>query len=104
MMNIKKGDTVLVITGKDAGKKGKVLKVIPKANRVVVEGVNKAKKHQRPSRAIPQGGILQIESPLNASNVMLLCNKCNKPTRIAKKFLDNGTKVRFCKNCGEVVD
>ena len=61
MMNIKKGDTVLVITGKDAGKKGKVLKVIPKDNRVVVEGVNKAKKHQRPSRAIPQGGILQIE-------------------------------------------
>lgn len=103
-MNIKKGDTVLVITGKDAGRKGKVLKVIPKDNRVVVEGVNKAKKHQRPSRAIPQGGILQIESPLNASNVMLLCTKCNKPTRIAKKMLDNGTKVRFCKNCGEVVD
>lgn len=103
-MNIKKGDTVLVITGKDAGRKGKVLKVIPKDNRVVVEGVNKAKKHQRPSRAIPQGGILQIESPLNASNVMLLCTKCSKPTRIAKKMLDNGKKVRFCKNCGEVVD
>lgn len=103
-MNIKKGDTVLVITGKDAGRKGKVLKVIPKDNRVVVEGVNKAKKHQRPSRAIPQGGILQIETPLNASNVMLLCTKCNKPTRSAKKMLDNGKKVRFCKNCGEVVD
>jgi len=103
-MDIKKGDTVLVITGKDAGRKGKILKVFPKDNRVVVEGINKAKKHQRPSRAIPQGGILQIESPLNASNVMLLCTKCSKPTRIAKKMLDNGKKVRFCKNCGEVVD
>jgi large subunit ribosomal protein L24 len=103
-MNIKKGDTVLVITGKDAGRKGKVLKVIPKDNRVVVEGINKAKKHQRPSRAIPQGGILQIEAPLNVSNVMLLCTKCNKPTRVAKRFLENGTKVRFCKNCGEVLD
>jgi large subunit ribosomal protein L24 len=103
-MNIKKGDTVLVITGKDAGRKGKVLKVIPKDNRVVVEGINKAKKHQRPSRAIPQGGILQIEAPLNVSNVMLLCTKCNKPTRIARRFLENGTKVRFCKNCGEVLD
>jgi large subunit ribosomal protein L24 len=103
-MNIKKGDTVLVITGKDTGRKGKVLKVIPKDKRLVVEGVNKAKKHQRPSRAIPQGGILQIEAPLNVSNVMLLCTKCNKPTRIAKKILDNGIKVRVCKNCGEVVD
>jgi len=103
-MSIKKGDTVLVITGKDAGRKGKVLKVIPKDNRVVVEGINKAKKHQRPSRAIPQGGILQIEAPLNVSNVMLLCTKCNKPTRIAKRFLENGTKVRICKNCGEVLD
>lgn len=103
-MSIKKGDTVLVITGKDAGRKGKVLKVIPKDNRVVVEGINKAKKHQRPSRAIPQGGILQIEAPLNISNVMLLCTKCNKPTRIAKRFLENGTKVRICKNCGEVLD
>lgn len=103
-MNIKKGDTILVISGKDAGRKGKVLKVIPKDNRVVVEGINKAKKHQRPSRAIPQGGILQIEAPLNVSNVMLLCTKCNKPTRIAKRFLENGTKVRICKNCGEVLD
>jgi len=103
-MNIRKGDTVLVITGKDAGRKGKVLKVIPKDNRVVVEGINKAKKHQRPSRAIPQGGILQIEAPLNVSNVMLLCTKCNKPTRMAKRFLENGTKVRICKNCGEVLD
>ncbi|MCX5780987.1 MAG: 50S ribosomal protein L24 [Firmicutes bacterium] len=103
-MNIKKGDTVTVITGKDSGKRGKVLKVIPADNRVVVEGVNKAKKHQRPSRTLPQGGILQIESPLNASNVMLLCDKCKKPTRGAKKILDNGQKARVCKQCGEVLD
>lgn len=103
-MHIKKGDTVLVTTGKDAGKKGKVLRVIPIKNRVVVEGVNRVKKHQRPSRTIPQGGILKIESPLNASNVMLVCNKCSKPTRLAKTFLDNGEKVRVCKKCGEIMD
>lgn len=103
-MHIKKGDTVLVMTGKDAGKKGKVLKVIPLKNRVVVEGVNRVKKHQRPNRAIPQGGILKIESPLDASNVMLLCTKCNKPTRSAKTFLDSGEKVRVCKKCGEIMD
>lgn len=103
-MNIRKGDTVTVITGKDSGKKGKVLRVLPADNRVVVEGINKAKKHQRPSRSLPQGGILQIETPLDASNVMLLCNKCNKPTRGAKKMLDNGQKARVCKKCGEVLE
>lgn len=103
-MNIKKGDTVMVITGKDTGRKGKVLRVIPDANRVVVEGINRVKKHQKPSRSLPQGGILKVESPLNASNVMLLCNKCNKPTRVGKNILDNGDKVRVCKQCGEVLD
>jgi large subunit ribosomal protein L24 len=103
-MNIKKGDTITVITGKDSGKKGKVLKVIPTDNRIVVEGINKAKKHQKPSRSLPQGGILQIESPLDASNVMLLCKKCNKPTRGAKKILDNGQKARVCKQCGEIFE
>ena len=103
-MYIKKGDMVTVITGKDSGKKGKVLKVIPADNRVVVEGSNKAKKHQKPTRSLPQGGILQVESPLNASNVMLLCTKCNKPTRGAGKILDYGEKARVCKRCGEVLD
>ncbi|HRY12948.1 MAG TPA: 50S ribosomal protein L24 [Syntrophomonadaceae bacterium] len=103
-MNIKKGDMVTVIAGKDLGKKGKVLRVIPTENRVVVEGINKAKKHQKPTRSLPQGGILQVESPLNASNVMLLCTKCNKPTRGASKILDNGHKARVCKQCGEVLD
>lgn len=103
-MNIKKGDMVTVITGKDTGKKGKVLRVNPADSRVVVEGINKAKKHQKPTRSLPQGGILQVESPLNASNVMLLCTKCNKPTRGASKVLDNGQKARICKRCGEVLD
>ncbi len=103
-LKIKKGDTVLVIAGKDVGKKGKVLKVEPAKNRIVVEGVNRVKKHQKPTRALPQGGILQIESPIHVSNVMLLCNKCNKPTRVGRKFLDTGEKVRVCKKCGEVID
>ncbi|NLX02772.1 MAG: 50S ribosomal protein L24 [Syntrophomonadaceae bacterium] len=103
-MRIKKGDIVLVTTGKDAGKKGKVLRVLPAANKVVVEGINRVKKHQKPNRAIPQGGILRIETPMNASNVMLLCNKCDKPTRIGSKILDNQEKVRVCKNCGEIID
>jgi large subunit ribosomal protein L24 len=103
-MDIKKGDMITVLTGKDAGKKGKVLKAFPKDKRVVVEGINRAKKHQRPSRAIPQGGILQIETPIDVSNVMLVCGKCNKPSRTAKKILDNGEKVRICKKCGEVLD
>ncbi|NLB51747.1 MAG: 50S ribosomal protein L24 [Syntrophomonadaceae bacterium] len=103
-MQIKKGDTVMVTTGKDAGKKGKVLRVIPDANKVVIEGINQAKKHQKPNRAIPQGGIQKIESPMNSSNVMLLCSKCNKPTRVGHKILDNSEKVRVCKKCGEVLD
>ena len=85
-MQIKKGDTVLVTTGKDSGKKGKVLKVLPEANRIVVEGVNRVKKHTKPNRALPQGGIQRIEAPLNASNVMILCGKCNKPTRVGHRY------------------
>lgn len=103
-VKIKKGDTVQVITGKDLGKKGKVLKVDPASKRVVVEGINRVKKHQKPSRTLPQGGILQIESPLNISNVMLVCTKCQEPTRVGRKVLDNGEKVRTCKKCGEVID
>lgn len=103
-MRIKKGDNVLVIAGKDNGKKGKVLRVLPKEGRVVVEGVNRVKRHQKPTRALPQGGINKIESPLNMSNVMLVCGRCNKPTRVGVKVLDNKEKVRYCKKCGEVID
>ncbi|MHB8171520.1 MAG: 50S ribosomal protein L24 [Thermincolia bacterium] len=105
-VHVKKGDKVLVIAGKDGilGKKGKVLEVSPKESKVIVEGVNVAKKHTKPNAKKPQGGIVEKEAPIASSNVMLICNKCSKPTRIGKKILDSGKTVRACKKCGEVVD
>lgn len=103
-VHVKKGDTVLVITGKDAGKKGKVLTVFPEKQRVIVEGVNVVKRHTKPNKKMPQGGIVEKEAPIASSNVMLYCTKCNKPTRVGHKFLDDGKKVRVCKKCGEVID
>ncbi len=103
-MHVKKGDIVIVTSGKDKGKKGKILSSLPDSNKVVVEGINKVKKHQKPSRAIPQGGILQIEAAINTSNVMYLCKKCNKPSRLGSKVLDNNERVRVCKRCGEIAD
>lgn len=102
-VHVRKGDTVLVITGKYAGKKGKVQEVQPDKSRVVVEGVNIIKRHTRPNQKLMQGGILEREAPIHSSNVMLVCSKCDKPTRIAKKFLEDGKKVRVCKKCGEVL-
>lgn len=103
-LRIKKGDTVLVLSGKDKDKKGRVLKVIPKEQRVIVEGVNIVKKHQKPSRKYPQGGIIEKENPIHISKVMLMCPKCDKPTRIGAKILEDGRKVRVCKKCKEVID
>ena len=103
MANIKKNDTVLVLTGKDKGKKGKVLRVIPKKDAVVVEKVNVAKKHQKPTRDF-QGGIVEKPLPLKQSKVMLLCPRCNKPTRAGTKSLDDGSRVRACKKCKEIID
>ncbi|SEG07109.1 LSU ribosomal protein L24P [Caloramator fervidus] len=100
-VHVKRGDTVLVITGKDKGKTGEVLKVFPQKNRVIVKGVNIVTKHVKPSMANRQGGIIKQEAPIHASNVMLYCTKCNKPTRIAHKFLEDGSKVRVCKHCNE---
>lgn len=100
-VHVKRGDTVLVISGKDKGKKGEVLKVFPDKNRVIVKGVNIVSKHVRPNMANRQGGIIKQEAPIHASNVMLYCTKCNKPTRIAHKFLEDGSKVRVCKHCNE---
>ncbi|MEW6572438.1 MAG: 50S ribosomal protein L24 [Bacillota bacterium] len=102
-VHVKKGDTVVVLRGKDAGKKGKVLTVFPKEHRVVVEKVNIVKRHTRPTRRIPQGGIMEKEAPIHASNVMLVCGKCHKPTRVGRRILEDGNKVRFCKKCGEVL-
>lgn len=100
-VHVKRGDTVLVISGKDKGKKSEVLKVIPKSNRVVVKGINMATKHTKPNAANRQGGITHQEAPVNASNVMLYCNKCNKPTRVKNEILEDGTKVRKCRHCNE---
>ena len=102
-VHVRKGDTALVIAGKNSGKKGKVLRVIPDSSKVVVEGVNVVKRHSRPTQKLPQGGIMQKEAPIHSSNVMLFCGKCNSPTRVGKKILDNGEKVRVCKKCGETI-
>jgi large subunit ribosomal protein L24 len=103
-VHVKKGDTVMVITGKDAGKKGKILSVQPKNGRVTVEGVNVVKRHTKPTQSAPQGGIIEKEAGVAGSNVMLFCSKCNRPTRIGKKALNDGSFVRQCKKCGEVFD
>ena len=103
-MHVKKGDTVVVITGKDAGKKGKIIEVNTKDNRVVVEGVNIVKRHSRPTQKLPQGGIVEKPAPIASSNVMIYCPKCAGPKRIGKQFLDTGKKVRICKKCGETLD
>lgn len=103
-MHVKKGDTVIVIAGKDKGKKGRVLAAYPKKDRVLIEGINLVKKHARPSQANPQGGIVTQEAPIHVSNVSLIDPKSGKPTRIGYKVLDNGTKVRIAKKSGEVID
>ncbi|HHX96969.1 MAG TPA: 50S ribosomal protein L24 [Clostridia bacterium] len=103
-VHVRKDDLVQVITGKDAGKQGKILNVDPRKGRVVVEGVNIVKRHMRPTQANPQGGIMEIEAPVDSSNVMLVCQKCDVPVRIKKKFLADGKKVRVCNRCGEEFD
>lgn len=100
-VHVKKNDTVVVISGKDQGKIGEVLRVIPKAGKVLVKGVNIVSKHQKPSRQSMQGGIVKVEAPIFSSKVMLYCDKCKSATRISHKVLEDGTKVRVCKKCGE---
>lgn len=99
-MNVKKGDMVMVIAGKDAGKKGKVLQVLPAKGRVIVEKINVVKKHQKPTKSMPQGGITDMEAPIHSSNVMLYCTECNSVTRRSVKETGEG-KVRVCKKCGQ---
>ena len=98
-MNVKKNDTVVVLSGKDKGKQGKVLSVNPEAGKVVVEGVSVATRHQKARRQGEEGGIVKKETPIYACKVMTVCPKCNKPTRVAHKIVD-GKKVRVCKHCG----
>jgi len=103
-IRIKKDDKVKVLTGKDKGKIGKVLKVVKKTNRVLVENMNVVKVHQRPTQANPQGGIVDKTMPIQISNLMVMCNTCVKPTRIGMKLLDNGKRVRICKQCNQQID
>ncbi|MDI6785559.1 MAG: 50S ribosomal protein L24 [bacterium] len=103
-LNLKKNDLVSVITGKDKGKQGKVLTIQKDKSRLTVERINQKKKHSRPTAKNRQGGIVEFEAPMNISNVMLVCPSCNATTRVAKKFLEDGKKVRICKKCQEIID
>ena len=102
--HIKKNDTVKVLAGKEKGKSGKVLRLIPKKDRAIVEKLNMVKRHMRPGPQSRQGGILEKEAPIHISNLMLVCSKCTDPTRVGYKVLEDGKKVRYCKKCGEVLD
>ncbi|MBE7052722.1 MAG: 50S ribosomal protein L24 [Ruminococcaceae bacterium] len=103
-VHIKKGDNVIVLSGEDKGKKGKVLSVIPEERKVIVEGVNMVSKHKKARKQTDTSGIIKQEAPLYASKVMHICNKCGKPTRIGHKLLADGKKARICKNCLEVFE
>ena len=102
-LHVKKGDTVVVLSGKDKGKQGKIITAMPRAGKVVVEGVNKVKRHSKPSLKVPNGGIITKEMPMHACKVQLVCPACNKPTRIGHKDV-NGKNARVCKKCGEVIE
>ncbi|MBM4137115.1 MAG: 50S ribosomal protein L24 [Nitrospira sp.] len=101
---IKKNDSVLVTTGREKGKKGRVISVHPDKESLLVERLNMVKKHMKPTRKYAQGGIIEKEAPIHLSNVMLMCPKCNKPTKIGSTILSDGKKARQCKKCMEVID
>lgn len=102
-MNIRRDDTVEVIAGKDKGKRGKVRRGLPDEQKVIVADLNIAKKHVKKGDPKRQPGIINVEMPIHVSNVMLVCPKCQAATRVGHRFLDNGTKVRYCKECDEVI-
>ena len=99
-MKIKKGDRVRVLTGKDRGKEGEVMRAIPERDKVIVDGVNVAKRHQRATRATTQGGIIDKDMPIPVANVAVVCKACGKPTRVGYRFDDQNRKSRVCKKCG----
>jgi large subunit ribosomal protein L24 len=103
-LGIRREDTVVVLSGKEKGKKGRVIAVIPAKERVLVERVNMIKKHMRPNQQYKQGGIIEMEASLHVSKVMLVCPKCSAPTRIANMKLEDGRKLRACRKCKEVMD
>ena len=99
-MKIKRGDQIEVLAGKDIGRRGEVMEVSPKGDRVIVDGINVAKRHQRATRATMQGGIIDKDMPIHISNVAIVCDACGRPTRIGYRFEPDGTKVRICRSCG----
>lgn len=103
-IHVKKGDVVEVISGKETGKRGKVLAVDTHKGRVVVEGANMVKKHMKPTQVNPQGGIIEKEGTIASSNVLLYCSKCRMPVRYGKKVQSDGSRIRICKKCGESLD
>lgn len=103
-LRIKKGDTAILLSGKEKGKTGRVLSVMPSKESLIVEKLNIIKKHMKPTKQYTQGGIIEKEGPIHISKVMLICPKCNKPTRIGNKILEQGKKMRVCKKCKEVID
>ncbi len=103
MARVRKNDTVVILAGKDKGKKGKVLRMLVKQDKAIVEGVNLIKKHMRPTRDNPKGGIVSFENPIQSSNLMLVCPRCGKNTKIGQKVLTDGTKKRICKKCQEIL-
>lgn len=102
-VHIRKNDMVVVITGKDKGKIGKVLKVFPRRGRAIVEGINIVKKHMKPT-PYSSGGIVEKPASIHISNLMIYCAKCKRGVKVGRKFLEDGTKVRFCKKCGEIIE
>jgi large subunit ribosomal protein L24 len=103
-LHVRKGDRVLVLSGKDKGRKARVVSALPRIKKVVVEGVNMVKKHARPTKKVPQGGIRETEAPIYTSKVMVICPSCQKPTRLAQRELAEGKKARTYKRCGELID
>ncbi len=103
-LKVKKGDTVLILAGKDKGQKGKVLQAMPREGRILVEGINMVKRHTKPTRQRMQGGIVNKESPVRASNVMVVCPRCKKPSRMGRSRLPESRGGRVCKKCSEVID
>lgn len=103
-VHVKKGDTVVVLSGKDKNKKGKILQVLASEGRVLVEGVNMATKHTKPGKKVKQGGIIHQEAPIYSSKVAVYCSNCGSGRRVRHEILNNGTKVRKCVKCGEILD
>ncbi|MGQ0549434.1 MAG: 50S ribosomal protein L24 [Armatimonadota bacterium] len=103
-LHLRKGDMVEVLAGKYRGKRGKVLQVLRERGRAIVEGVNIVKRHVKPNRKVPQGGIVEKEAPLPAARLMVVCARCGEAARLGHRYLADGTKVRYCKHCGEQLE